>query len=160
MVFGHNVNKCILCPQRYSCGTYVNQSITNYSQNNIMYKSEEQPVIQSTSKTTKKSDTNSQEITALFLSIEDNLNKTNQELNSQNIQLREEIERIKEELENIKQQEQDRSYLKSDLEVEVLNDDQLLQEEKGLEIYNKNNQTVLREKKTIFGTKKWVEEKR
>lgn len=160
MVLGHNINKCIFCPSRYNCEIYVNQPIVDYGKNNIMYKSEEQPIIQSTTKTMKTSETNNQEITALFLSIEDNLKKTNQELNNQNMQLKEEIERIKEQLEDMKRQEVEKFDLQQDLEVEVLKDDQLLQEEKGLEIYNKNNQTILREKKTIFGTKKWVEEKR
>ena len=73
--------------------------------------------------------------------------------------LKQEIEHIKEELDSIKSQSKSYQVPNLDLDVEILSDDQI-NEETGLELYNKNNSTILREKKTIFGTKKWVEEKK
>ena len=160
MVLGRSVNKCVLCPQKYNCGTYINQMIndTNNYQVSSAQKTEDQSIIRSINKSIKDDVSNNQQITALFSSIEDNLNKTNQELTNQNMLLRQEIDSIKLELENIKSQEKTYQDSSLDLEVEVLSDDQV--RETGLELYNKNNSTILREKKTIFGTKKWVEEKK
>ena len=73
--------------------------------------------------------------------------------------LKQEIEHIKEELDSIKSQSKSYQVPNLDLDVEILSNDQI-NEETGLELYNKNNSTILREKKTIFGTKKWVEEKK
>lgn len=161
MVLGRSVNKCVLCPQRYSCGTYITQMISgvnNYQVNNAN-KIEDQSIIRSINKSTKENVSDNQQITTLFSSIEENLNKTNQELSSQNMLLKQEIEHIKEELDSIKSQSKSYQVPNLDLDVEILSNDQI-NEETGLELYNKNNSTILREKKTIFGTKKWVEEKK
>lgn len=161
MVLGRSVNKCVLCPQRYNCGTYVTQMISgvnNYQVNNAN-KIEDQSIIRSINKSTKENVSDNQQITALFSSIEENLNKTNQELSNQNMLLKQEIEHIKEELDSIKSQSKSYQVPNLDLDVEILSNDQI-NEETGLELYNKNNSTILREKKTIFGTKKWVEEKK
>lgn len=151
----------------------------NYLVNNAN-KIEDQSIIRSVNKSTKESAVNNQEIAALFLSIEDNLNKTNQELSrtnqelsNQNAILRLEIEQIKEEIKGFRSQEQLQETSGFDLEddeeeeidqLNIYTDNEQVDgsyiQERGLDLYNKNNSTIFREKKTIFGTKKWVEEKR
>lgn len=163
MVLGRSMNNCILCPQRYNCGTYMSQisnRFNNYQINNAI-KTEDQSIIGSTDKSTKEQVLNNQDITALFSTIEQNLSKSNQELSDQNTLLKQEIEQIRQEIESIKSQSMSYSEFNSDLDVEILNDNEVSQET-GLELYNKNknNATILREKKSIFGTKKWVEEKK
>lgn len=182
MVLGHSIGQCAFCPQRYNCGIYMKQSsgiANNYQINNNINngnKVEDYSIIRSSSKSTSNDILNNQQITTLFSSIENSLNKTNQELSNQNIMLQEEIAQIKQELENMKQKKQTYSELNleakldnmndsniedtniKEVNAEILNEEQV--QEKGLELYNQNNSTVFREKKTIFGTKRWVEEKK
>lgn len=183
MVLGRGMSKCANCPQRYTCGMYMSQmadGANNYLVNNAN-KIEDQSIIRSVNKSTKESAVNNQEITALFLSIEDNLNKTNQELSrtnqelsNQNAMLRLEMEQIKEEIKGLRSQEESQETQGFDLEddeeeekigqLNIYTDNEQIEgsqtQERGLDLYNKNNSTIFREKKTIFGTKKWVEEKR
>ena len=163
MVLGYKINECILCPQKYTCGTYMNQivnGINNTKINNIN-KTDSQQINRSINKSNEQNIINVQEITDLLSSITDTFNKTSQELISENTLLKEEMEKIKVELDQLKQPKE--TFLEPEVEIlngEILKDDQS-QTETGLELYNnKNNTTVFREKKTIFGTKKWVEEKK
>lgn len=162
MVLGQEIKKCILCPQKYTCGTYMGQIVNgiNNTQINNINKTDSQPINRSINKSNEENVINVQEITALLSSITDTFNKTSQELISENTLLKEEMEKIKVELDGLKQPKE--TFLEPEVEIlnaEILKDDQS-QIENGLELYsNKNNTTVFREKKTIFGTKKWVEEK-
>lgn len=163
MVLGQEINKCILCPQKYTCGTYMSQIVNgiNNAQINNINKTDSQSINRPINKSNEDNVINVQEITALLSSITDTFNKTSQELISENTLLKEEMEKIKVELGELKQSKE--TFLEPEVEIvntEILKDDQS-QVENGLELYNnKNDTTVFREKKTIFGTKKWVEEKK
>ena len=169
--------KCLNCPQKYGCVKYLDslekrQNIVSASTNLVSSAPNIRVEEQKVSEVKSESSELLSSITGAFEKINQDLVKQNAYLQGALASMNEELQKIKGEIAEVKATSESKEVTipepdDSTNEVELVTftatKDGMTNEatdvEKALELYKKDNQTVFREKRTIFGTKKWVEEK-
>lgn len=170
--------KCSTCPQKYGCVKYLDmlerKQTKEVAENNQVLNA---PVVRKAvepevSETRAESSDILSSITGAFEKINQDLVNQNNFLRDTLASMEEEISKLRSEVAEVRatpeiNNSEDKEPDDSTNDVELVSftptedgtTEDLTNIEKALELYKKNNQTILREKRTIFGTKKWVEEK-